>query len=114
VRRAPRVVWKASTVESKERKRVEVEEAASTLPIVLSSHLPLLLPSLFLLLLLLLSNRINSSNNRRPSPLITAPNQTLARSPKRTSPATVAEGATNAADAAEGIDEPTGWIVRWR
>ena len=48
------------------------------------------------------------------SPLMTAPNQTLDRSPRRTSPATVAEGATNAADAAEGMDELTGWIVRWR
>ena len=45
---------------------------------------------------------------------MTAPNHTLALSPRRTSPAKVAEGATKAAAAAEGTDEATGWIVRWR
>jgi len=45
---------------------------------------------------------------------MTAPNHTLDLSPRRTSPATVADGATNAAAADEGIEEATGWKVRWR
>jgi hypothetical protein len=45
---------------------------------------------------------------------MTAPYHTLTRSPRRTSPATVAEGATNAAAADEGIAELTGWKVRCR